>query len=35
MRSNSVNTIYGLETALTIVFSDHDFLSDGYISSIR
>jgi len=26
MRRNSVNPAYGLKTALTIVFSDHDFL---------
>jgi len=26
MRSNSVNYASGLKTALTIVFSDHDFL---------
>jgi len=26
MRRNSVNFAFGLNTALTIVFSDHDFL---------
>jgi len=26
MRRNSVNSASGLETALTVVFSDHDFL---------
>jgi len=26
MRKNSVNSAFGLKTALTIVFSDHDFL---------
>jgi len=26
MRRNSVNSASGLKTALTIVFSDHDFL---------
>jgi len=26
MRRNSINSAYGLKTALTIVFSDHDFL---------
>jgi len=27
MRRNSVNAASGVKTALTIVFSDHDFLS--------
>jgi len=26
MRRNSVNSASGLKTALTVVFSDHDFL---------
>ena len=26
MRRNSVNSAYGVKTAVTIVFSDHDFL---------
>jgi len=26
MRKNSINSAFGLKTALTIVFSDHDFL---------
>jgi len=26
MRRNSVNPAYGLKTALTVVFSDHNFL---------
>jgi len=26
MRKNSINSASGLKTALTIVFSDHDFL---------
>jgi len=29
MRRNSVNKASGLKTAVTIVFSDHDFLQGG------
>jgi len=29
MRRNSVNTASGLKTAVTIVFSDHNFLQEG------